>query len=191
MRLNLSDNAAEQLGYTGKKVKQKRVVTQEELDRKAEQEAAREKKLLLKQAKVAAREAALAADANLQTALDAVGVVDQQIQKAENRLAKDREEYNKRVERKLSRLLNTQRQLENIHAETQEAQKELETERKNVPPSIAGMNALTSDRAEKVTALGNSFNICEEAFKNPNLTNSAKSKRDKGLRRTAKGIITK
>ena len=190
MRLNLSENAAEQLGYTGKKVKQERVVTQEELDRKAAREAAREKKQLLKQAKVAAREAALSADDDLQTALDAVGVVDTQIQKAKNRLTKDQEEYRKRVDHKLSRLQNVQRQLENLHAEMLEAQKALDVERDDVPASISGMDTLVSQRTEKVTELRDSFNFCEQAFKNPNLTNSAKGKRNSKLRRVVKGIIS-
>lgn len=190
MRLNLSKNAAEQLGYTGKKVKQERVITQEELDRKAEHEAAREKKQLLKQAKVAAREAAMLADRELQKAYDAVAEVDTQIQKAENRLAKDREEYQKRVDRKLNRLENLQRQLENLHAEMLEAQKELERERKDVPSSISGMNELIARREEKIAFLQDSFNSCEQAFKNPNLTNSAKGKRNSKLRRAVRGTIS-
>ena len=190
MRLNLSENAAKQLGYTDNKVKQEKVVTQDELDRKAASEAAREKKLLFKQAKVAAREAALESDRNLQTALDAVDDVDTQIQKAENRLAKDTEAYNKRVERKQSSLQNVQRQLENLHAEMLEAKKALDVERSDVPASISGMESMKLSRAEKVVELRASFNSCEQAFKNPNLTNSAKGKRDSKLRRTARKIIT-
>jgi len=192
MRLNLSENAAKQLGYTGKKteVKQERVVTQAELDHQAEREAKREKRRLLKQAKVTTREAAFSADRDLQVAFDVLGSVEQQIQKAENRLTKDREDYDKRVERKRSRLQNVQRQLENLHAEMLEAQKELATERKDVPASIEGMDALKRERAEKVTILRGSFDSCEQAFKNPNLTKSAKSKRNTKLRRVVKEIIS-
>lgn len=190
MRLNLSENAAEQLGYITKKVKQERVVTQEELDRNAAREEARQKKLLLKQAKVAAREASVAADRQLQAALDAVGVTDTQIQKANNRLAKDTEDYNKRVGRKLSRLEDIQRRLENLNTERLEAEQALDAERKNVPASISGMDTLISQRQEKVSALRESFDSCEQAFKNPNLTNSAKGKRNLQLRRAAKNIIS-
>ncbi len=192
MRLNLSENAAKQLGYTGKKaeVKQEKIVTQAELDHQAEREAKREKKRLLKEAKVTTRETAFTADRDLQTAFDVLGSVEQQIQKAENRLTKDREDYDKRVERKRSRLQNVQRQLENLHTEMLEAQKELDVERKDVPASIEGMDALKRDRQEKVAVLRNNFDSCEQAFRNPNLTKSAKGKRNTKLRRTVKEIIS-
>jgi chromosome segregation ATPase len=191
MRLRLSDTAAEQLGYSGDKkaAAEKPGLSPEELQREADRQARRQEKLEAKQRKVEAREAAQKAETALQQGFDAVAEVDARIQKADNRLEKDKAEHAKQVEQKRNRLLNTQRALEKANAEMQEARLALADERKHVPASVAGMQEMVAERAEKVNALRDVFSTAEDAFKNPMLSKSQKSKRNVSLRKTVKGII--
>jgi len=194
MKINLSETAAQQL--YGKK--EKSGLPPEEIARLAEEEsqiqakrdAKRDAKQAAKQVKVDARNAAISADQNLQTAYDALLSTDKEIKQVDRRLEKDHNEHRIRVERERNRLQNLQRQLENLHAEMMEAKKILDTTRADVPASVAGMDQLLRGRREKLISLQEMFSACEQAFKNSNLTNSAKGKRNKNLRRSVKGILS-
>lgn len=188
MKLYISDKAVEQMAEDTAKMRGEQDASQavEKIERKKVREAARKAKLETKARKVAARNAAYQADANLEQNLASVLDVEIRIEQAENRLEKDRDVHRIRVEREQNTVDNLLRKMANLKAELLDAESKLVEVKADVPASIAGMDGLQTERDAKIEELRSTFQTTEEAWKNPDLTNSAKSKRKRKLRRAVK-----
>lgn len=158
--------------------------------RDAEKREQRQIKLKLKLAKVKARETAKNSDVELVEHLNALRDVEANITAVEAQKMQGRSAYEQRCTKSAERLCKLQRELEETNMKMQKALRDLEKTRAGVPESVSGLQGLHRRRESKVRALRNAFQISEEAWKAEHLTSSAKGKRNSGLRRAVKNIIS-
>ena len=182
MQLKLSPKAVEQL--YGEKDKPK--TPAKDVSKKETQKRRHEQKMALKRVRVEAREAAQAADATLRESYEQLRDVEDRIQKAENRLEKDRNDHRIRVERAQGRLQNLQHELERVHREMEQARQELAEVRANVPASVARVDEFRTELSAKHREMKEAFTRAEQAWSDENVSNSARRKRDRTLRREVK-----
>lgn len=187
MKLWLSEKAQKQMCEQNKKTA--KVVDPAKAFREAERQQQRQIKMQFKAAKVRARENAKP-DAKLQQQLDALLVMDADINAAETRMERDRNDYAQLCDQKIAALTSLQRELEQVHQKMEQARLDLEKTRADVPKSISRMQELHQQRTKSVETLRSGFQVNEEAWKAEHLTKSYRGKRNTGLRRTVKGIIS-
>lgn len=189
MKLWLSEKAQEQMCEQNAKATE--VVDPAKAFRDAEKREQRQIKVKLKAAKIRARENARKADAELEEQFNALRDVEANIAGVESRITQGRSAYDQRCAKSAERLQKLQRELEKANMKMQKALRDLEKTRADVPEIISGMQELHRQRESKMRALCNGFLASEEAWKAEHLTNSARGKRNSGLRRAVKGIINR